>query len=117
MKETRHDLKSNKEIKRNSDNTNPLHTIAYEVNFFLFSYFYFSSSVSQVINNLFLSHKTVKYLETTTAAKQDENSVTLFLKEIARFNLTKTEKVILLNLRPTNELELNLVLKILLQNP
>ena len=84
--------------------TNPLYTIAYEVIFFLLK----CRNIKFVIF-FKLSAKTGEYLKTTPSAAQDPECIKQFLKEIAKFNLRKAEKIVILNLRPTTEIELNLV--------
>lgn len=51
----------------------------------------------------------MKFLEKTPSAVQDEAIIQTFMKEIDRFNLTKAEKLMILNLRPKTAVEIALV--------
>lgn len=54
--------------------------------------------------------KTGEYLKTLTpASAQNPECIKQFLQEISRFNLRKAEKIVILNLRPETEIELDLV--------
>ncbi|OQR76041.1 DNA-directed RNA polymerase III subunit RPC9-like [Tropilaelaps mercedesae] len=60
-----------------------------------------------------LSYETLKHLEQSPAAKQSEDVVVAFLQEIKNFPkpLSKAEKLQLLNLRPTNVAELQVIIE------
>nr|CAG4649625.1 EOG090X0BWU [Scapholeberis mucronata]SVE93838.1 EOG090X0BWU [Scapholeberis mucronata] len=55
-----------------------------------------------------ITYETVKYLENSPSSIQSQEDIAKFLKEIHKFNLTKEEKLMLLNLRPTTAVEINL---------
>jgi len=57
-----------------------------------------------------IKYKTVKYLESSPCANQSDDIVATFLKAVQKFNLTKSEKLVLLNLRPTTEVEIQLII-------
>jgi len=53
--------------------------------------------------------QTVKYLESSPCSSQSDEIISTFLKAVSNFNLTKAEKLMLLNLRPSTEVEIQLV--------
>jgi len=56
-----------------------------------------------------IKYKTVKYLESSPCSPQSDEVIATFLKAVHKFNLTKAEKLVLLNLRPTTEVEIQLI--------
>ncbi|XP_046849035.1 DNA-directed RNA polymerase III subunit RPC9-like [Xenia sp. Carnegie-2017] len=58
-----------------------------------------------------ISYEVVKYLEKTPCCLQNEAVITQFLKDVAPFNLTKGEKLQMLNLRPTTPVEIQLIVE------
>lgn len=58
-----------------------------------------------------ISYETVKYLEKTPCAQQNQEIVCDFLKAIQPFRLTKAEKLQLLNHRPTTAVEIQLLIE------
>lgn len=59
-----------------------------------------------------ISYETVKYIDKqTTCALQNQEVIEAFLREVAPFNLTKAEKLQCLNLRPTTEVEIQLIVE------
>ena len=61
-----------------------------------------------------IGYETIKYLEETPAKHQDEKSITNFLQKIKEkeFRLTKAEKLQIVNHRPTNLVELQLLMSL-----
>lgn len=58
-----------------------------------------------------ITYETIKYLETKPCKHQSEESITKFMKELQSFNLTKAEKVQILNLCPTTAVEIQLIIE------
>nr|XP_011450408.2 DNA-directed RNA polymerase III subunit RPC9 [Crassostrea gigas] len=58
-----------------------------------------------------ITYETIKYLETKPCKHQSEESITEFMKELQSFNLTKAEKVQILNLCPTTAVEIQLIIE------
>jgi len=59
-----------------------------------------------------IAYETVKYIDKqTTCALQNQDVIEAFLREVAPFNLTKAEKLQCLNLRPTTEVEVQLIVE------
>ena len=58
-----------------------------------------------------ITYEVMKYLEKTPCRLQSEDVVRQFLRDVAPFNLTKCEKLQLLNLRPTTPVEIQLVVE------
>jgi len=59
-----------------------------------------------------IAYETVKYIDKqTTCTLQSQQVIESFLREAAPFNLTKAEKLQCLNLRPTTEVEILLVIE------
>jgi len=56
-----------------------------------------------------IKYKTVKYLESSPCSSQSDEIISTFLKAVSNFNLTKAEKLMLLNLRPSTEVEIQLI--------
>ena len=59
--------------------------------------------------------QTVKYLENTPCVRQTPEIIAKYNKEVEKFNLTKPEKLLLINLRPTTAVEIQLVLRTTIQ--
>lgn len=63
-------------------------------------------------NNLAtISYSTLKFLEKTSAKHQSADVIANFMHEIEAFNLTKAEKLHLLNQRPTSAVEIQLLIE------
>ena len=58
-----------------------------------------------------ISYEVTKYLEKTPCKLQNEEVIRDFLVEVAPFNLTKGEKLQLLNLRPSTPVEIQLIIE------
>ena len=58
-----------------------------------------------------ISYEVTKYLEKTPCKLQNEDVIRDFLVEVAPFNLTKGEKLQLLNLRPSTPVEIQLIIE------
>jgi len=60
-----------------------------------------------------LMMETLRAMEATPAAEQDEQKVNVFLNRLAEggFDLSKSERLMLLNHRPANELEVHLLVE------
>lgn len=58
-----------------------------------------------------ITYETIKYLETKPCKHQSEESITEFMKELQSLNLTKAEKVQILNLCPTTAVEIQLIIE------
>ncbi|CAI8002796.1 DNA-directed RNA polymerase III subunit RPC9 [Geodia barretti] len=58
-----------------------------------------------------VTYETTEYLSKTPAAVQNPTCIENFLKAIAPFNLTKAEKLQLVNLRPMSQVELQLIIE------
>ena len=58
-----------------------------------------------------ISYEVTKYLEKTPCKLQNEDVIGDFLVEVAPFNLTKGEKLQLLNLRPSTPVEIQLIIE------
>lgn len=58
-----------------------------------------------------ISYEVIKYLEKTPCKLQNKDVIEQFLTNVAPFNLTKGEKLQLLNLRPTTPVEIQLIVE------
>ena len=58
-----------------------------------------------------ISYEVIKYLEKTPCKLQNEEVIRQFLLDIAPFNLTKGEKLQILNLRPRTPVEIQLIVE------
>ena len=58
-----------------------------------------------------ISYEVLKYFEKKACRLQNESVIRQFLVDVAPFNLTKGEKLQLLNLRPTTPVEINLIVE------
>ena len=58
-----------------------------------------------------ISYEVMKYLEKTPCRLQSEETIRQFLVDVAPFNLTKGEKLQLLNLRPSTPVEIQLIVE------
>jgi len=58
-----------------------------------------------------VTYETLKYLEQTPCAEQNQEIITKFYNEIKKFNLKKIEILQILNLRPTTPVELQLIIE------
>ncbi|CAD5117405.1 DgyrCDS6178 [Dimorphilus gyrociliatus] len=56
-------------------------------------------------------YSTVKFLEQTPAVSQSVEIIENFMQKIEPFNLTKAEKLQILNLRPTTQVEIQLLVE------
>lgn len=57
-----------------------------------------------------ITYQTIRYLEDTPCKKQSPEKIKKFLQSMEPFNLTKCEKLTLLNVCPKTALEIQLVL-------
>jgi DNA-directed RNA polymerase subunit F len=58
-----------------------------------------------------ITYETIKYLETKPCKIQSQESIVEFMKELEPYNLTKAEKVQILNLCPTSAVEIQLIVE------
>ena len=58
-----------------------------------------------------ITYSTLKYLEGTPCNVQSAETIENFMKALAPFNLTKSEKLQLLNQRPTSAVEIQLIIE------
>jgi hypothetical protein len=58
-----------------------------------------------------VSYETLRYLETTPCRRQSPESLTAFARNVAPFDLTKAERLQLLNHRPTSMVVLSLLVE------
>lgn len=58
-----------------------------------------------------ITYETVKYLERSPCGQQTPENVASFMKAMKNFNLTKAEKLQLLNHRPTSAVEIQLMIE------
>ncbi len=58
-----------------------------------------------------ITYSTLKYLENTPCKDQSAEIVQKFMKAVESFNLTKAEKLQLLNQRPTSAVEIQLIIE------
>eukprot|EP00795_Rhopilema_esculentum_P000387 gene387-10053_t len=58
-----------------------------------------------------ISYETTRYLESTPCKQQKPETIKNLMEALAPFNLTKAEKLQLLNLRPTSVVELQLIVE------
>ncbi|KXJ11276.1 DNA-directed RNA polymerase III subunit RPC9 [Exaiptasia diaphana] len=63
------------------------------------------------VNLATISYEARKYLEKTPCKHQNAEVIEDFLKSLAPFNLTKAEKLQLLNLRPETHVEIQLIIE------
>ncbi|KAK3736317.1 hypothetical protein QZH41_020779 [Actinostola sp. cb2023] len=63
------------------------------------------------VNLATISYEARKYLEKTPCKYQNAQVIEDFLKALAPFNLTKAEKLQLLNLRPETHVEIQLIIE------
>jgi hypothetical protein len=56
-------------------------------------------------------YETSQYLETTPCKNQTPEDIESCLKKLQKFQLTKTEKLQLLNLRPVSQVEIHLIIE------
>jgi len=65
-----------------------------------------------LVNMRTIAYETVRYIEQqTTSNLQSQEVIENFLQEVAPFKLTKAEKLQCLNLRPTSEVEIQLIIE------
>lgn len=55
-----------------------------------------------------ITYETIKYIETTPCSVQSPEIIKQFMKEMEPYNLTKSEKLLILNQRPTTAVEIQL---------
>ncbi|XP_046396339.1 DNA-directed RNA polymerase III subunit RPC9 [Ischnura elegans] len=58
-----------------------------------------------------IAYETTKYLKGTPCCSQTPESIQNFLSALAPFNLTKAEKLMLVNLRPMTPVEIQLIVE------
>ena len=58
-----------------------------------------------------VTYETLKYLEQTPCAEQNQEIITKFFHEAKKFDLKKNEILQILNLRPTTPVELQLIIE------
>ncbi|XP_019856999.1 PREDICTED: DNA-directed RNA polymerase III subunit RPC9-like [Amphimedon queenslandica] len=58
-----------------------------------------------------ISYETKKYLSSTPCIYQSPDCISKFLESLSKYKLTKAEKLQLVNLRPTQPVELQLVIE------
>lgn len=58
-----------------------------------------------------VTYETIKYLEKTMCKYQNSDAIKSFIAHLAPFNLTKAEKLQLLNQRPTTAVEIQLLIE------
>lgn len=58
-----------------------------------------------------ISYETIKFLEKTPCNDQSPEIIEKFMKSLAKYNLTKAEKLQLLNHRPTAAVEIQLLIE------
>lgn len=58
-----------------------------------------------------ITYETVKYLERTPCGLQDMQNVASFMQAVKSYNLTKAEKLQLLNQRPSSAVEIQLMIE------
>jgi len=58
-----------------------------------------------------ICYEVMKYLEQTPCKYQDKETIERFMKAMAPFKLTKAEKLQILNLRPTGEIDIQLIVE------
>ncbi|KAL2913674.1 hypothetical protein HK105_206834 [Polyrhizophydium stewartii] len=58
-----------------------------------------------------IEYETIKYLEALPCGSQSQEQIQAFLSAIKTWNLSKGEKLMLLNLRPISAVELNTVIE------
>ncbi|KAF7281879.1 RNA polymerase III subunit I [Rhynchophorus ferrugineus] len=58
-----------------------------------------------------ITYETLRYLEETPSKSQTNTSITQCLKELQKFNLNKTEKLMLINSPPSTPLEIQLMIE------
>ncbi|KAK5640962.1 hypothetical protein RI129_009509 [Pyrocoelia pectoralis] len=58
-----------------------------------------------------ITYETLRYLENTPCNQQTPETITTCLKALERFNLSKNEKLMIINLPPTTALEIQLMIE------
>ncbi|KAJ8921327.1 hypothetical protein NQ315_002941 [Exocentrus adspersus] len=58
-----------------------------------------------------ITYETIRYLENTPCKDQTSENIQQCLKELAPFNLNKTEKLMIINSPPTTALEIQLMIE------
>lgn len=58
-----------------------------------------------------ITYETLRYLENTPCNQQTPETITACLKALERFNLSKNEKLMIINLPPTTALEIQLMIE------
>uniref|UniRef100_A0A914VGW6 DNA-directed RNA polymerase III subunit RPC9 n=1 Tax=Plectus sambesii TaxID=2011161 RepID=A0A914VGW6_9BILA len=56
-------------------------------------------------------YETTRYLEQTPAATQDADCIKSFLEAVKKYNLTRAESLMMVNLRPTTPVEVQLIVE------
>lgn len=70
-----------------------------------------SSKKNKPANIPFIISDSLKHLESTSCTHQNEDIIKNFLSKCSQFELTRVEKLQLLNQRPTNAVELQLLIE------
>ncbi|XP_037092786.1 DNA-directed RNA polymerase III subunit RPC9-like [Pollicipes pollicipes] len=65
---------------------------------------------NQLKNLATITYQTMKFLDGTPCKNQSESCIKEFMQAIAKFKLTKSEKLQLLNTRPTSAVEIQLII-------
>ncbi|CAK9298586.1 unnamed protein product [Gordionus sp. m RMFG-2023] len=62
-------------------------------------------------NSSTISYETLRHLKSTPVIYQNKNNIQSFLEAVLPFNLTKAEKLMIINLRPKTPVEIQLIIE------